>query len=130
MAGSIGPISFTEPQANVFLAGSGLSTPSSNESDVSVGTSAVETTARNLHVTILGSASPTGHIVEFILFVEGFPTGLKCALFTGVSTTCSDTTDTASIPAGTTVSLDVFNNTVVGNAATTLPRVLFGYEAG
>jgi hypothetical protein len=127
MAGSIGEVSL--PTGGIggakYLAGSGLSTPSSTESSVSVGSSAVATTARNLFVTIIGGASPSGQDLGFELFVNGSLTSLRCNLDTGVHITCSETSETADIPAGATVSLALYDD---GTEAVTLPRVLFGYE--
>lgn len=127
MAGSIGAVSM--PAGGIagakYLAGSGLSTPSSTESSVSVGSSAVATTARNLFVSIIGGASPIGQDLGFGLFVNGTLTSLRCNLDTGVHSTCSETTDTADIPAGATVSLVLYDD---GAEPVTLPRVLFGYE--
>ncbi len=131
MGGSIGAV-VVSPEAidDMYLAGSGLSTADSNESSVSVGSSAVDTIARDLFVSTPGSASSSiVHELQAGLFVNGHSTGLACTFNTSAETTCSDTSDSAIIPAGSTVSLflhDVSDRT----GPITLPRVVFGYEVG
>jgi hypothetical protein len=129
MGGSIGPVLLQGFGNSKFLAGSGLSTESSTAANVSVGTSAVATTARNLFCRVLGTAAPSKQLLQFELVVNGAGTELKCILIAGIVQSFSDTTHTAAIPAGATVSVIVANG---GPSAepVTLPRVLFGYEVG
>lgn len=111
-----------------YLAGSGLSIPQFTDPSVSVGASATATTASNLYVSIDGSLPPNGDgEVRFALVVNASPTSLSCQI-SPASKTCSDTSDTASIPAGASVSLEVLDE--ITNVGVEMPRVLFGYELG
>jgi hypothetical protein len=115
------------PESARYLAGSGLSTPGYSEF-VSVGTSAVATTASNLFVrNIGGSAFPSGVKVKFDLVVNESSTALQCTFAVVVEETCSDVTDTVPIPAGATVSLEMYNE---GKERVALERVVFGYSVG
>jgi hypothetical protein len=78
---------------------------------------------------VLGTASPFKQLLQLELNVNGAGSELKCFLVAGVTQTFMDTTHTASIPAGATVSLIVANGGPSGEEVT-LPRVLFGYEMG
>jgi len=129
MGGSIGAVTLHPGGSGTeqFLAGSGLSTASTDASTVGVGSSAVATTARNLFVRILGSPLPIGQDLGFGVAVDGTVTALRCNLDTGSSSTCTETGGTASIPAGSAVSLVMFDD---GEESVTLPRLLFGYEEG
>ena len=130
MGGSHGAVVVPEGKRR-FLAGSGLSAAKAAESEVSVGASAVATNASNLDVTVLGSPTPPNQSIEFALWVNGAATPLTCAMNTSGAQTCSDTTDTASLPAGATVSLSVFyNHQGEPTTSANLPRVTFGYEVG
>ena len=130
MGGSRGAVVVPEGLRK-FLAGSGLSAANATESEVSVSASAVATNASNLDVTVLGSPTPPGQSIEFALWVNGAATPLACAMNTSGAHTCSDTTDTASLPAGATVSLSVFyNHQGAPTPSANLPRVTFGYEVG
>jgi hypothetical protein len=133
MGGSIGAVAVPLDETE-YLAGVGLSTASADASDVGVGASAVTATASNLFVTL--PQGPGRSKLEFHLAVNGADTDLGCTIINvgiaNVSSTCSDTTDTASIPPGATVSLAVFNNSgqFLNGQPIPLPRVLFGYEEG
>ena len=130
MGGSHGAVVVPEGLRK-FLAGSGLSAANATESEVNVSASAVATNASNLDVTVLGSPTPPGQSIEFALWVNGAATPLACAMNTSGAHTCSDTTDTASLPAGATVSLSVFyNHQGAPTPSANLPRVTFGYEVG
>jgi collagen type VII alpha len=113
MGGSIGAVALHTggSATEEFLAGSGLSTA---------------TTARNLFVRILGSPSVGGQDLGFGIAVDGTLTGLRCTLDSGLESTCTNN-NAASVPAGATVSLVMFDD---GEGGVTLPRVLFGYEEG
>jgi hypothetical protein len=127
MGGSTGGFNLDEMGARTYLAGSGLSSANGTESSVSVGASAATTTASNLYVSIARNlSSPLGDSgVQFNLVVNGSATSLGCRIVLG-GTDCSDTSDTASIPAGATVSVLAFATT----EEVTVPRVRFGYEVG
>lgn len=132
MAGQSGSDVEILPEAHVFLAGSGLSTPTRYNEDVSVGTSAVATTASDLFVRIIGTTFPGGQPIHFDLFVNGSSTALQCMTTTVIEENetppCSDVTDPVSIPAGATVSLEMYNED--SKERVTLTRVVFGYEVG
>ena len=127
MGGSTGGFNLDEMGARTYLAGSGLSSANGTESSVSVGASAATTTASNLYVSIARNlSSPLGDSgVQFNLVVNGSATSLGCRIVLG-GTDCSDTSDTASIPAGATVSVLAFATT----EEVTVPRVRFGPEVG
>jgi hypothetical protein len=130
MGGSRGAVVVPEG-LHKFLAGSGLTTANATESEVSVSASAVATTASNLAVTVLGNPTPPEQSIEFALWVNGAATPLACAISTSGAHTCTDTTDTASLPAGATVSLSVFyNHQGAPTPSANLPRVTFGYQLG
>jgi hypothetical protein len=77
-------------------------------------------------VRILGSPSVGGQDLGFGIAVDGTLTGLRCTLDSGLESTCTNN-NAASVPAGATVSLVMFDD---GEGGVTLPRVLFGYEEG
>ena len=126
MGGSTSGFDLAAAGAHRYLAGSGLSSPNETESSVSTGSSAAATTASNLYVNLAGSlSSPAGsQAVEFSVVVNGTSTALTCTIVFG--TVCSNTSATASIPAGATVSVEAFSAV----EEVTVPRVRFGYEVG
>ena len=100
-----------------YLAGSGLTpTPPATETD-GVGASTLPGTAGNLEVGIFASEPAD---VVFTLDVNDTPTAVSCTIPVG-GTTCSDSTDTASIPAGAVV--DISASGGAGSAT----QVAFGW---
>jgi len=119
-----------------FLAGSGLSSSNETESDVNVGASAAAATASNLYVnlteypfTVFGLG-----LLDFSLVVNGSTTTLQCLIPVPSGKSCSDATDTVSVPAGATVSVEVSTAIPILPAPiggpVSVSRVLFGYEMG
>jgi hypothetical protein len=131
MGGSTSGFSLGESHGiSAFLAGSGLSSPNQTESNVSVGASAAGNIASNLNVTLAGSLSASilsPAAVQFVLVVNGAPTALSC-IIEEPAKACSNTKDTAGIPAGATVSLAA--NYLSSGGEVSVARVLFGYEVG
>lgn len=127
MGGSIGPITFPENGTRKFLAGSGLSTANENESEVTVGASAVSTTASSLHVS-LPEPLPAEVFIAFRLTTDVIVVGthLECRIAPGEQECSSPTGATQTIPAGSSVSLSVMNDF----EASTVKRVRFGYQIG
>lgn len=116
MGGSDGTIS-----SLVDLAPVGLSTPNFTYTNVTAGASAVASTAGNLSVQV-STAPGSGNTWKFSLVFHGAVSSLSCTI-SGTATSCTDTSDTASIPAGTTASFQA--DPTVGTPAAT--RVTFGW---
>jgi hypothetical protein len=120
MGGSIGTVGLS----GGLLAPVGLSTPTLTSSDVSMSASEVPGTAGNLYVQI--SAAPNmGAFVgwQFNLVVNSTLATLGCSI-TGSSTSCTDTSDTAPIPAGASIWLNVSHT---GGGSPPTVRVSFGW---
>jgi hypothetical protein len=92
----------TTSGGNQYLAPEGVSTWEDNISDAQIISPAVPLTASNLSVS-LGTA-PTGGGYGLVLFVNGVSTNLTCWIF-DPNTTCTDTFDSVSIPAGSQVAM-------------------------
>jgi hypothetical protein len=106
-----------------FIVGSGMSTLG-DESN-SVVASGVDTAARNLFVRV--SETPTSLFpntgLRIILYVNHSPTSLSCVI-NAPATTCWNTSDSASVPAGATLSILAETLTDVEE----VPLVTFGYD--
>jgi hypothetical protein len=103
MMGGIDSLSPTVTPVHYLLPEGLTPTTSTTETNEALGASALAGTAGNLSVGIL---TPEAADLTFTLDVNASPTALSCTIPNG-GTTCSDSTDTASIPATALVDLSV-----------------------
>jgi hypothetical protein len=121
LGGGHGPVTFVVgvPQ---YLAPSGQSLPSSALSGNSAVMPTAET-ASNLRVSLAGVSVPLTGAVKLTLVVNGSASALTCTVPAGAST-CSDTTHTVAITAGSEVAFEALDTGVAAVAPVT-----FGWQA-
>ena len=109
-----------------FGAPSGLSAQNTPESTVDALSPSTPITAQDLAVIETGPPVPAGDVIAVWLYINGAPS-IDCVMAAGASS-CESGSETAAVPAGSTLSIAVEADAVSG--ATIFPfDLLFGFEA-
>ena len=119
------PITSTPGQTTVYGAASGTSTENATESSVQTLSANASFTAQNLIVVKTGAAVGAGDQIIVDMDVGGSPV-LICGIQPG-QTSCTSSTQTASVAAGSMLSIKIIAQATV----TTIPGfdLLFGFQA-
>ena len=121
-----GPSTSAGTQNVVFGAPVGLSIANTQEAPVDALSPSTPITVQNLDISETGPPVPAADQIVVSVYVNGSPS-ISCVVLAG-ATSCNTGAQSASVPAGSTLSIGVQANASLG--ATIFPfEVLFGFEA-